>query len=45
MNTFDALDEINHTFQWECRDPTNFDSFICGGTSMVAAVGISFVEM
>lgn len=45
MNTSDALDEINHILQWECREPTDFDYFICGGTSMVAAVGICFVKI
>lgn len=45
MKTSDALDEINHILQWECSEPTNFDYFICGRTSMVAAVGMCFVEM
>lgn len=28
MSTFDALDEINHILQWECREPMNSDYFL-----------------
>lgn len=28
MSTSDALDEINHILQWECRESMNFDYFL-----------------